>query len=130
MLAIVPPAPGAPAAGRALPERRCASAGDPDNAVIATSAAASTASHRYLTRLGTNPPPLVLAIPRTGIVSGHEALHNINDPGVNEVVPCGKHHQRQHQRQTDPEAVFLRPLAQRLSADSFCRIEQQVAAVN
>ena len=48
---------------------------------------------------------------------------------MDEIVPGGEHHQCQHQGQADAKAVFLSPLAQRLSAKRLRRIEQQMPAV-
>src|SRR5579872_917402 len=103
---IVPPGATRAAAGVAR-ARRCADAGA-SHAVITTSAAASTASQRKLTPCGAKPPTPDACASPTRIVSGHKALHKIDDPGVNQIVPGREHHQRQHQREADAEAVLLR----------------------
>src|ERR1700730_6692331 len=61
--------------------------------------------------------------------SGDEALDELHDPEMDEIVPGGKDHQRQHQRQADAEAVFLGALAQRLTADRLGGIKQQMTPV-
>src|SRR5215469_4368728 len=48
---------------------------------------------------------------------------------MDEIVPGGEHHQCEHQGQADAKPVFLSPLAERLSAESFGGIKQQMPAV-
>src|SRR6476659_3314785 len=48
---------------------------------------------------------------------------------MDEIVPRRKHHQRKHESQTDPKTVFLRPLAQRLSAEGLGGVKEQMSAI-
>src|SRR5947209_6669154 len=109
---------------------RCAIAAG--SQAIAAINAASSVSHRKVACFETNSPPAPWSAatdPRPPIVSGHKALHKIDDPDVDKIVPGGKDHQRQNQRQTDAEPILLRTLAERFSADRFSGIEQQVPPV-
>src|SRR6185312_10733381 len=60
---------------------------------------------------------------------GHQAFQKLDDPQMNEVVPGGKDHQRQHQRQTEPKAIFLRALAKRLPPNGLSGIKQEMPPV-
>ena len=45
------------------------------------------------------------------------------------VVRGGENHQERHQRDSDPEADFLRPLAQRASAKALESVKREMAAI-
>src|SRR5215471_21763850 len=75
------------------------------------------------------PPPVVICPLVSPTASGHETLHKLYDPEMDEVIPGGKHHQCQHQGQSDAKAVFLRPLTERLPAYCFGCIEQQMSTI-
>src|SRR6185312_5360936 len=77
-----------------------------------------------------NPPPsiwTVCAFYRFG--SGHQPLDERDDMQSRKIVPRRKHHQGKHQRETQTDAVFLRPVAQRFSSYRFRDIKQQVSPV-
>src|SRR5947209_7621792 len=98
MSAIAPPV--ATAAGRvgaaAAGLRLFAADAEGAHAPAATSAATSIASQRKITRFGCKPPPRRwLAPTRSNQVARHFTT------STNEIVPGGKHHKRQHQRQSE-----------------------------
>ena len=59
---------------------------------------------------------------------GDRAMLRVPEP-MNQIAPGIKHHQRNHQGQADPKAVFLNPLAERLPAKRFGRVEQEMSTV-
>src|SRR5438477_12214856 len=61
--------------------------------------------------------------------SGQQAFQEWNYAGVNQIVPCSENHQRQHQRESHPEAVFLGALAERPAANRLSSIEQQMSTI-
>jgi hypothetical protein len=92
---------------------------------VATKAAPTTAVNTAVKRIQRKtPPPRLVIHPLIGGRATSQGLEEIPDAEMDEIVPGGEHHQCQHQGQADAKAVFLGPLAQRLSAKRFRRIEQ------
>ena len=96
----------------------------------AKTAAATGVGQRLLTRLCRNTPP------HDAFLSRHRPKYRLTSPlrtqrppDVNQVVPGGKHHERQHQGQPDPKTVFLGTLTQRFPTNRLSGIEQQVPSV-
>src|SRR4051812_28837483 len=58
-----------------------------------------------------------------------QGFHVFDNFEINQVVPGGKQHQTQDQSKADLETELLDPLAERLTADSFHRVIDQMAAV-
>src|SRR5215470_8425972 len=61
--------------------------------------------------------------------SRKQGFHKIDDFEINQVIPGGKQHQAQHQRQADLQSPFLDSLVQRLPANPLHGIVQEMPAI-
>src|SRR5665213_1246012 len=109
------------------PDGICALSGARGRTMTSTASAIAT---RTATRTKLrNASPQLTKRSDTAQALRDETFDELDDPQVNQVVPGGKHHERQHQRKPEPKPVFLRALSERPAADSLRRIKQQVTAV-
>src|SRR5579859_7160884 len=93
-----------------------------------TMTVAATAARRKDTTNCRNASPTPPTITRPSLAQ--QVLEERNHArAVDEIVPGYEDHQRQHQRQSDPEAVFLSALAKRPPADRLRGIEHEMPAV-
>ena len=75
------------------------------------------------------PTPLETGPPGVATALGYQALYKLDDSQMDEIVPGGKDHQREHHSQPYAKTVLLRPLAERLTANRLSRVKQQVPTV-
>src|SRR5258705_8306239 len=66
-------------------------------------------------------PPKSTLFPYTTLF---RSLYKLDDSQMDEIVPGGKDHQREHHSQPYAKTVLLRPLAERLTANRLSRIKQ------
>jgi hypothetical protein len=87
-----------PAGGVTVPPSVCASAAWGAAATItAMTPAIAQSTQIHLLKRKTPHPRLVSPPPGINLASGHEAFYKLDNPQVDEIVPGGEHHQRQHQ---------------------------------